>query len=918
MSAVQELESLRARLVGCPRLERRSLGRWLTRVARNARAGRPVDRSLARLHRAVEEGERLHEARSAPLEHPLAYPPELPVSAHAAALREAIREHQVLVVCGETGSGKTTQLPKLCLQAGRGLDGLIGHTQPRRVAAQSVAERIAEETGGKPGGLVGWQVRFQKTQDRGTRIKVMTDGILLAETQDDPDLDRYDTLIIDEAHERSLNIDFLLGYLRRLTRRRADLRVVITSATIDAQRFSEHFGNCPVFEVSGRAHPVEVAYRPPAELGFPDADVTSGPVLEAAIRELEPWPGLQDVLVFLPGEREIQDALEHLQGALGESWECLPLYARLPGPQQRRIFAPGERRRVILATNVAETSLTVPRITAVLDTGLARVSRFSARARIQRLPVEQVSRASARQRAGRCGRIAPGRCLRLYPESVFEESPAYTQPELLRSNLAGVVLRMLALGLGPVEEFPFLDPPSPRRVDEGWATLQERGAVDRTRALTDVGRRLARLPVDPRLGRMLVESIDERVLPEVLVIASALSTQDPRVRPPGLESAADLAHAVWFDQKSDFAGLLRIWFDHQERHRADGASAARRWCGERFLSPVRMREWFEVHRQLRETVREVFEVRVPDVRGPGMADGRWGAIHRSILAGLVSNLGRRTEERTYELVNGAEFRVHPGSGLARGDAPWVVVAEITETTRRYGRVAAKVRGDWVERVAPHLVRREYEDPHYLEDSGQVAAFERVHFGQLVVVPRRRVPFGPIDPVVARDVFIQEALVEEKLRGRAAFLARNIQLRRRIEALEERGRRHDLLAPSEQRFQFYDQRVPAEVHSAPSFERWRASVERRDPTCLVMTEADLMRDPGRGVDAEQFPDTLDPDGAGLRLDYRHAPGGQGDGVTVEVDLPALVQLDVARLHWLVPGLLAEKVEVLVRSLPKRVG
>ncbi|MAJ46567.1 MAG: ATP-dependent RNA helicase HrpA [Planctomycetes bacterium TMED75] len=918
MSPPVDIKALRRRLEECPRLERRSLGRWMTRVDRMARKGRPIDRSFDRIRREIDRAVAARSARvAARSAMRLDYPEELPVSGHREELLEVIRTHQVVVVCGETGSGKTTQLPKICLEAGRGIDGLIGHTQPRRVAAQSVAERLAEETGTELGGLVGWQVRFQKKQCAATCVKVMTDGILLAETPDDPSLDRYDTLIIDEAHERSLNIDFLLGYLRRLLSRRPDLTLIITSATIDAERFSAHFDDCPVVEVSGRSHPVEVEYHPPAALELADEGPVSGAVIEAAIRQLETWDGLQDVLVFLPGEREIRDAITHLEGAIGSRWDCMPLYARLPGAQQRKIFQPGARRRVILATNVAETSLTVPRVTAVIDSGLARISRFSARARLQRLPVEQIAQASARQRAGRCGRIAPGRCIRLYEEAAFEEAPSFTQPEILRSNLASVILRMLGLGLGAIEKFPFLDRPSPRLVEEGWATLHELGAVDRDRVLTEIGQRLVQLPVDPRIGRMLVASIEERVLSQVLVIASALSIQDPRLRPPGHESEADLAQAAWRDEKSDFMGLLRLWIAHQEVHRSEGASAARRWCQSRWLSPARMREWFDVHRQLRETVQEVFEVRARTLKDSSLGEGGWGAMHRAILSGLVSSIGRRNDDRSYDTVRGGQFQIHPASGLVRSEAPWIVVAELLETTRRYGRMAAKIRGDWVERVAPHLVRAEYEEPHYLVESGQVAAYERIHFGQLVVVPRRRVPFGPIDPVVARDIFIQEALVEEKLRTRASFLSHNIGLRRRIEQLEEKGRRHDLLAPSEHRFAFYDRRLPAEIHSAPSFERWRSSVEQRTPSLLMMSDSDLLDSSGQGVDSALYPDTLDPEGADLRLDYRHRPGEDADGVSLEISLAALGQLDVDRIEWMVPGLLEEKVEVLIRSLPKRV-
>ena len=915
--ASQVLAVLRSRIEACSALKRRELGRWLSRLRRRQRSGQPVDRSLAQLEQALVQAEHEKATRRELAGRDLSYPPELPVSGLRETIADAIRSNQVVVVCGETGSGKTTQLPKICLELGRGVDGRIGHTQPRRIAARSVAERIAGELGTELGETVGWQVRFNRALSENTAIKLMTDGILLAETEHDPELLAYDTIIIDEAHERSLNIDFLLGYLKRLLPRRPDLKVVVTSATIDAQRFSEHFGGCPVIEVSGRAHPVETRWRS-LESNEPGADDSSlqSELLDATLELLREVPD-GDILIFLPGEREIREAIESLQGPLGERVELLPLYARLSSEQQQKIFKPGDRRRVILATNVAETSITVPRIRGVIDSGQVRISRYSARSRVQRLPTEQVSQASATQRAGRCGRIGPGICIRLYSEETWSASEAFTQPEILRSNLAGVILRMLSLGLGDIDAFPFLERPSGRMVEEGWATLYELGAVDRSRELTEVGRSLARLPIDPRIGRMLVSAFDEGCLSEMLVVAAVLSTQDPRLRPFGGEQAADFAHAPWRDEKSDFVGFLQIWNDYVDHLAEHGSSATRRWCHERYLSWVRIREWADTWRQLRELAREVFEVRLPDRVSRRPRDGGWGALHRSILSGLVSNLGRLDEDNLYATPSGGAFAIHPSSGLLHRKPPWVVAAEVVETTRRYGRICAKMRGDWVERVAPHLVRREYEDPHYLKDSGQVAAWERVHYGNLVVVPRRRVPYGPIDAEVARDVFIHEALVQEQLRTRAPFLARNAELRRRIEGLEEKGRRRDLLVNTEARFAFYDARIPAQVHSAPDFQRWYSRVVRETPECLVMRESDLLRPPAHEVDRDAFPDALARGPMELPLDYHHEPGTDLDGVVIDVPLAGLNQLEPTVFEWLVPGMLAEKIEVLLRSLPKRI-
>lgn len=903
----------------------------LRRALQGLRSARPDalaaarERFEARLAAATAR----HAARAASVPAP-SYPAELPIAARRAAIVEAIRGNRVVVVCGDTGSGKSTQLPKLCLEAGRGVRGAIAHTQPRRIAARSVASRIAEELGVPIGSLVGVKTRFDDRTGPNTLVSVMTDGLLLAETRRDRDLLAYDTVIVDEAHERSLTIDFLLGCLRRLLERRRDLSLVITSATIDPERFSRHFGGAPIVLVEGRAYPIETRYRPlGADLPEGERDEDDPDVLAAilaAIDEIDESPRdaasrrLRDVLVFLSGEREIREAAEALKGRR-DAGEILPLYARLSAEEQDRVFRSSPKRRIVLATNVAETSITVPGIDAVVDPGLARISRYSPRGRVQRLPVEPIAQASADQRRGRCGRTGPGLCIRLYSEADYAARPRFTPPEILRTNLASVILQMASLGLGEPEEFPFLDPPPARLVAAGYDALVELGAMTRRRELTPLGRRMAELPVDPRLARMLLASIEERCAEEVLVIVAVLSVQDPRERPGSgrgdeRADAAALAQLRFRDERSDFLGFLALWKAWREKSAELGSSALRRWCREHALSWLRMREWTDVHRQLRDVLRERILPKLGGERPPETAVADPNAIHRALLAGLVANIGKLGDDGEYRGPNGGQFRLHPSSVLAKRSPPWVMAAEIVETSRRFARICARIQSDWVERVAPHLCQRATSEPHWLRDAQQVAAWERVSLGSLTVVPRRRVPFGPIDPAAARDIFIQSALVDGELRTKGTFLERNARLREELARKGAKGRHAVPLVEADRLHAFYDERIPADIHSGPSFESWRRRIERSEPDRLLMRPADLLRSDAPTVDEAAFPDELACGPATLALSYRHAPSEAEDGVTVRVPLAALGALDLDRLEWLVPGLLVEKLIALLRGLPKR--
>ncbi len=863
----------------------------------------------------------------------LAFDEALPISAHVAEIADALREHQVLVVAGETGSGKTTQLPKICLLAGR---RSIGHTQPRRIAARSVAARMAEELGEELGKTVGFQVRFSSQRSRQTRVKVMTDGILLAEISHDRDLRRYDTIIIDEAHERSLNIDFLLGYLKQLLPRRPDLKVIITSATIDTERFSAHFDDAPVIEVSGRSYPVEVRYRPVAgtaeERDRDQLDAICDAVTELSTR----LDG--DILVFLSGEREIRDAAEAINGLQLRFTEVVPLYARLSAAEQHRVFAPHTGRRIVLATNVAETSLTVPGIRFVVDPGFARISRYSARTKVQRLPIEPISQASANQRAGRCGRLGPGICIRLYSEEDFASRPEFTQPEILRTNLASVILQMADAGLGDITRFPFVEPPDATQVRDGLRLLTELGAVEHgkggtphgTVRLTAVGRKLARLPVDPRLGRMLVEADRQSCLREVLPVVAGIAIPDVRERPAENTAAADAAHRRFWapldgaaeptPDGSDIAALWRLWTYLREQRRQLSGNAFRRLCRSEYLNFLRVREWQDLHTQLREACTEV---------GLHRNDAPAGldSVHTAVLSGLLSHVGlldeaslakpargRRRGPAEYLGARGARFAINPGSSAARTNAPLVMAVELVETTRLWARTVAPITAEQVEAVAGHLLKRAYSEPHWSARGGQCVAYERVTLLGVPIVAQRLVSYARIDPVVAREVFIQSALVEGQWRTRHHFWARNQAVRAEAEELADRNRRRDLLLDDAAIASFYAERIPADVVSVAHFDRWWRDARRRDEHLLDLTLADLVA-PDADLDLDAYPDRWLAAGEELAVDYAFDPGSGHDGVTVTVPLELLTRLDPATFTWQVPGLRAEVATELIRGLPK---
>jgi len=848
------------------------------------------------------------------------YDDNLPIAAKRDEIKDALLKHQVLIIAGETGSGKTTQLPKICLEIGRGQHGLIGHTQPRRIAARSVASRVADELGTPLGALVGYQVRFEDQSDSNTLIKLMTDGILLAETQHDRFLERYDTIIVDEAHERSLNIDFLLGYLKTLLPRRPDLKVIITSATIDLQRFSEHFNDAPIIEVSGRTFPVDTWYRPltseqDEEGNSVEDDLTVDQAILATLEELADFerserksPG--DVLVFLPGEREIRDAAEMLRKAQLRHTEILPLYARLSPAEQQRIFQSHSGRRVVLATNVAETSLTVPGIRYVIDTGTARISRYSYRAKVQRLPIEAVSQASANQRKGRCGRVEPGLCVRLYSEEDFNARPEFTDPEILRTNLAAVILQMLHLRLGEITDFPFIEPPDGKAISDGFNLLQELSAVNRENQLTPLGRQLARLPVDPRMGRMLLEAAKQGSLQEVLIVASAMSVQDVRERPPERQQAADQAHAQWKDADSDFAGLVNLWRGFEEQRQALTASPLRNWCRRNFLNYLRLREWRDSHRQLSLICRDL---QLTVNKEP--AD--YPKFHKAILSGLLSQIGQKADEGDYLGARQRRFWIHPSSGLGKKRPQWLMTAELVETTKLYARMVAKIDADWIEPLAGHLIKKNHFEPHWEKKRGQVVAFEQITLFGLIVVGRRPVHFGPVDPVVSRELFIREGLVRGDIQSRAKCLSANTRLLEQLDELEAKARRRDILADEDTLYAFYEARIPADIYQTATFDSWYKTESQKNPQLLIMREEDVLAREASEVTAAQYPDTLRLGELSLSLTYHFEPNHPRDGVTLRVPAPLLLSLPAGRLEWLVPGLLETKCIALVRSLPKAV-
>ncbi len=924
-----------------------------------------------------------YQARLSALPKP-EYPNDLPVSARRDEIAAAIAKHQVVIVCGETGSGKTTQLPKICLGLGRGVAGLIGHTQPRRIAARSVASRIAQELKTPLGQAVGYKVRFSDKLSESSYIKLMTDGILLAETQGDRFLNAYDTIIIDEAHERSLNIDFLLGYLKQLLPKRPDLKVIVTSATIDAERFSRHFNGAPVIEVSGRTYPVEVRYRPLQET---DEDEREEKIEEAILDAIDDLSrlGAGDILVFLPGEREIRDTAEHLRKHHAKGTEILPLFARLSIEDQQKIFRSSNGRRIVLATNVAETSLTVPGIKYVIDSGLARLNRYSSRNKVEQLQIEKISQAAAMQRAGRCGRVSNGICVRLYSEEDFNNRPQYTDPEILRSSLASVILRMAALKLGDVNDFPFIEAPSSRLIADGYQLLQELGAVDAERRLTDVGSQLAKLPLDPRIGRMILVARKENCLAEILIISSALAVQDPRDRPMDKREAADQAHAKFADERSDFMGFLKLWafYDEALKHKKSNRELLNK-CHANFLSFLRLKEWRELHGQLAGIVGEMGFIipsslqgqRISKIPSPLQGEGQGGGegaqeeatyeqIHRSLLAGLLGNIGFKDGEAdTYSGARGIRFSVAPGSALKKTRPKWVMAAELMETAKLYARYVAKIEPDWIEPLARGLTESHYSDPRWDRKTAQVVAWERVALYGLTIVPKRRVHYGPINSVEAREIFIREALANMEFDTRAPFFKANRKLIAEIEELEHKARRQDVLVDEHVLFAFYDARVAEGIVNGAGFESWRETAEKDNPRLLYLTREELMRHGAAGVTEAQFPETLlispsphphpnlPPEkgkaqsslplagtvhqqnslplagggpgwgsgvgrGVEVSLKYRFEPGHVLDGVTATVPLHLLNLLNPAITDWLVPGMIREKVTYLVKALPKTI-
>jgi len=941
-------------LASCMLADRYALRRKLRDVADlqkigDAQTSSKAQRLLGEVTQKMRASQAKYAARLANLPKP-DYPLELPVSGKKDEIAAAIAKHQVVIICGETGSGKTTQIPKICLELGRGVSGLIGHTQPRRIAARSVASRIAQELHSPLGEVVGYKVRFNDKLSESSYVKLMTDGILLAETQGDKFLNAYDTIIIDEAHERSLNIDFLLGYLKQLLPKRPDLKIIVTSATIDADRFSSHFNGAPVIEVSGRTFPVEIRYRPLGAAGFRakesaeadnaqfdlDDDTIFGiarkaktearwleeddeeeaieeAIMDAADDLLRQGDG--DILVFLPGEREIRDVADHLRKYQGRSAklkhiEVLPLFARLSIEDQQKIFKSHSLRRIVLATNVAETSLTVPGIKYVIDAGLARVNRYSSRAKVEQLQIEKISQAAAKQRAGRCGRVSNGICVRLYSEQDFNGRPEFTEPEILRSSLASVILRMAALRLGDVAEFPFIEAPSTRLIADGYLLLQELGAVDARRQITETGLQLAKLPLDPRVGRMILAAKREACLKEILIIASVLSIQDPRERPMDKREAADQAHAKFAGEGSDFMSYLKLWdwFDAALNTKKSNKDLLNQ-CHSNFLSFLRLKEWRELHGQLLEIVSEMDFKR-------NEKEANYEQIHKALLAGLLGNIGFKDgESESYAGARGIRFYIAPGSTLKKTRPKWVIAAELVDTTKLYARCVAKIEPDWIEPLARGLTESHYSDPRWDRKMGMVNAWERVSLYGLTIIPKRRVHYGPINPVESREIFIREALANGEFDTRAPFFMANERLIAEVEELEHKARRQDVLVDEHQLFSFYDAKIPADIVNAASFEKWRTEAEKHNPKLLYLTRDDLMRHGADAITAVQFPEKILLDHVETPLKYRFEPGHVLDGVTATIPLALLNQLNPVQTEWLVPGMLREKLTYLIKALPK---
>ena len=865
----------------------------------------------AEIQLQIEQAQLRVENRKSAVKNPIVFPESLPVSQRKAEIQKLLSEHQVIVVAGETGSGKTTQLPKMCLELGFGNLGMIGHTQPRRIAARSVATRIAEELETELGGLVGYKVRFNDQISDDTQIKLMTDGILLAEIQNDRFLNQYSCLIIDEAHERSLNNDFILGYLKQLLPRRRDLKLIITSATIDVERFSKHFNNAPIIEVSGRTYPVEVRYRPVVEED--DQDQLQG--ILNAVDELQA-EGRGDILIFMNGEREIRDTAEALQKQNLKHTEILPLFARLSAQEQNKIFHPSGLNRIVLATNVAETSLTVPGIKYVIDPGTARISRYSYRTKVQRLPIEPISQASANQRKGRCGRVSEGICIRLYSKEDFNSRPEFTDPEILRTNLASVILQMTALSLDDIEAFPFVDAPDKRHIQDGIKLLKELGAFEtiqtklgEKRRLTTIGRQLAQLPVDPRLAKMLLSAVDFGSVYEVMIIVSALSIQDPRERPTEKQQASDEKHRRFADKKSDFLAFLNLWNYVQEQQKALTKNQFRRQCQKDFLNYLRIREWQDIYQQIRLAVREMG---LPI----NSEKAEYQQIHTALLSGLLSHIGlKEAEKQQYLGARNAHFAIFPNSVLFKKQPKWVMAAELVETSKLWGRMVAEIEPEWIEPLAEHLIKKSYSEPRWSKSRGAVIADEKVTLYGVPIVAARPVNYGAIDPTVSREIFIQSALVEGDWNTKHKFFKENQRLVREVEELEHKSRRRDILVDDRTLFEFYDQRIGTEVVSQKHFDTWWKKAQQKDPELLNFERSFLINDDAEQVSKLDFPNFWHQGNLKLKLTYQFEPGTDADGVTVHIPLPLLNQVEMTGFDWQIPGLREELVIALIKSLPK---
>lgn len=901
------LKQLQQQVSLCLKRDQFKLRRALKRIS----SEQEQQDTLAKIQQRIKASIAKRETRSQALPKP-EFPSQLPVVAKLDEIRDLIRDNQVVIVAGETGSGKTTQIPKICLSLGRGVAGSIGHTQPRRLAARSVANRLSEELKSELGQLVGYKVRFTDVVSDSTLIKIMTDGILLAEIQQDRFLENYDTIIIDEAHERSLNIDFLLGYLKRILPKRPDLKVIITSATIDHHRFSAFFNNAPVIEVSGRTFPVEVVYQPLMEEDDQAIDLNQG--LIKAVNQIRSWDrenrgsAARDILAFFSGEREIREAATALRKHAAKGLEVLPLYARLSNAEQNRIFQSHGGQRIILATNVAETSLTVPNIGYVVDTGLARISRYSYRTKVQRLPIEPVSQASANQRMGRCGRIAEGICIRLYDEESFGARSEFTDPEILRTNLAAVILQLEILRLGEVEKFPFIDAPDRRLVNDGYRLLQELKALDQRKKITALGRKLARFPIDPRLAKMLLSSQTYGCVNELLIITSGLSVQDPRERPHEKAQQADECHKQWADKQSDFLAMVNLWNHVEEQRQELSNTQFNKYLKQQFISPLRFREWRDIHRQLRLLCKEL---EMTENQEPAAYD----RVHHALLSGLLGNVGFKDTDREFLGARNRRFMVFPGSHLAKKPPKWLMAAEIVETSKVFARTVAKVEAEWVEQEASHLLKKSYSEPHWHRKRSDVMALEQASLYGLIIYEKRRVPYGPINRAEAREIFIRAGLVELDYRTQAPFYLHNEQLVRDIELLESKTRRKDLLVDDQVVYEFYEQRIPNDVFNGRSFESWRRKAEKQNPKLLFMQEEDLLLKPEAKSQKDQYPDTMEIAGITLNLEYHFDPATEQDGVVLLIPVGVLHQVDQGITSWLVPGFLKEKCVAMIKSLPK---